>query len=212
MSTYSEPTTKKAIALFDGMNLFNAVKTLYGYSYPNFDPLKLAQLIADREGWVLAETRFYTGVPHQRVNSDRAHFWNNKLRGLRRKGVEVFTGTVNYHKQSIRLPDGTTQQVEFGYEKGVDVQIAIDAITRTRTENYDVVVLFSQDNDLSGVADAIRTLATEQGRWIKVASAFPSRPNAVKKFKRGINRTDWLPFYQPEYDACIDPKDYRAKK
>jgi hypothetical protein len=32
-----EPEVKRAVAFFDGQNLFHAVKNAFGYKYPNYD-------------------------------------------------------------------------------------------------------------------------------------------------------------------------------
>ena len=53
----------------------------------------------------------------------------------------------------------------------------------------------------------VRVIAKEQGRWIKIASAFPVSPTA--RNIRGINNTDWIKIDRKTYDACIDPNDYR---
>ena len=95
-------------------------------------------------------------------------------------------------------------------EKGIDVRIALDVIRTARQNDFDVAVIFSQDQDFSELADEIRALAHEQGRWIKIASAFPTSPTS--KNKRGINGTDWIKIDRATYDACIDPKDYRPKR
>jgi hypothetical protein len=41
----AEPTVKRTIAFVDGQNLFYAAKYAFGYSWPNYDPLKLAQAV-----------------------------------------------------------------------------------------------------------------------------------------------------------------------
>ena len=94
-----------------------------------------------------------------------------------------------------------------GQEKGIDVRIALDIIRATLQNACDVCLVFSQDQDLSEVADEVRIIAREQGRWIKMASAFPVSPTA--KNTRGINGTDWIKIDRKTYDACIDPNDYR---
>jgi len=70
-------------------------------------------------------------------------------------------------------------------------------------------VLFSQDQDLSEVAEEIRVIAREQRRWIKVASAFPLSPTT--RNRRGIDKTDWTWIDRDTYDACVDTRDYRRK-
>ena len=96
-----------------------------------------------------------------------------------------------------------------GHEKGIDVRLAIDAIRLAHQEVFDVAVLFSQDQDLSEVADEIRSMAKMQDRWIKVVSAFPTSP--AMRSSRGIDRTDWIRFDKSFYDNCIDRRDYRPK-
>jgi hypothetical protein len=58
-----EPSIKRVHAFIDGQNLFYAAKDAFGYTYPNYDPLKLAQAICHAQGWQLAACRFYTGLP-----------------------------------------------------------------------------------------------------------------------------------------------------
>ncbi len=74
----------------------------------------------------------------------------------------------------------------------------------------DVVLVFSQDEDLSEVADEVRSLAREHDRWIKMASAFPYSP--TRRYQRGVNKTDWIPIDRATYDACLDPADYQPKR
>ncbi len=97
-----------------------------------------------------------------------------------------------------------------GREKGIDVRIALDIVRTARLNLFDVALVFSQDQDLSEVADEIREIAKSQDRWIKMTSAFPFSPTL--KNKRGINNTDWIKIDKQTYDACIDPHDYRPKK
>ncbi len=73
---------------------------------------------------------------------------------------------------------------------------------------YDVALIFSQDQDLSEAADEIRLVAREQNRWIKVASAYP----AGGYNRRGIEHTDWIAIDRAAYDACLDPRDYRPRR
>jgi hypothetical protein len=85
--------------------------------------------------------------------------------------------------------------------------LALDVLDAAHLDKFDVAVIFSQDQDLSELADLIRRVAALQNRWIKIASAFPYSPSASNK--RGIDHTDWCQIDQATYDACIDPRDYR---
>jgi hypothetical protein len=204
-----EPQVKRAVAFFDGQNLFYAVKEAFGYRYPNYEPSTLAaKLCADR-GWALAQTRFYSGIPDRRDDVFWNHFWENKLLQMGRAGTYTFTRKLRYRNQTVRLPDGSELVFPVAQEKGIDVRIALDVVRLAHRREYDVALVFSQDQDLREVADEIREISKEQDRWIKMASAFPSSPTA--RNERGINRTDWVTIDRATYDACIDPRDYRPK-
>ncbi len=85
-----------------------------------------------------------------------------------------------------------------------------NVISLAHQNAFDVALVFSQDQDLSEVADEIRLIAGLQKRWMKIDSAFPVSP--VPHNKRGINGTDWIRIDRATYDACLDIRDYRPKR
>ena len=204
-----EPTTKRAVAFFDGQNLFHGAREAFGYGYPNYCPLSLASRLCKERGWLLQGIRFYTGLPDPEHSNFWNQFWTAKLGTLGHRGVVVYSRFLRYRNQEVKLPDGTAHPVLVAEEKGIDVRIALDVVRTARQNDLDVALVFSQDQDFSEVADEIRALAQEQGRWIKIASAFPTSPTS--RNKRGINGTDWIRIDRATYDACIDPRDYRPK-
>lgn len=133
-----------------------------------------------------------------------------KLGQMGRDNINVFSRPLRYRNQTVRLPQGQTHTFLVGSEKGVDVRLAIDVVRLAHRGVFDVALILSQDQDLSEVAEEIRTIAQEQDRWIKIASAFPSSP-AFKNTK-GIYRTDWIKIDRALYDSCIDLRDYRPKR
>lgn len=199
----------RATCFFDGQNFFHSAKAAFGYTFPNFDPAALSRHVCNKYGWDLAGTRFYTGVPDMGDKPFWNHFWTAKGAQMGREGVHVYTRPLIYRTKKIDLPDGTQHTFLDGDEKGIDVRLAIDVISLANTGAYDVAVLFSRDQDLSEVADEIRVISKLQGRFIKIASAYPYSP--VVKSYRGINKTDWIQIDKQEYDACIDARDYRPK-
>ena len=202
-----EPRAKRTAVFIDGQGLFRAVKDAFGYFYPNYDAKKLSEGICSTHGWKITKVRFYTGIPDPQDNPFWNKFWNNKLTYMGQTGIEVFSRPLRYHNETIRLPNGEKHTFLVGREKGIDVRIAVDIIRLAHQNVYDVCIIFSQDQDLSEVAEEIRVIAEEQKRWIKIASAFPVSPTYQNK--RGINKTDWIKFDKKTYDSCIDPKDYR---
>jgi uncharacterized LabA/DUF88 family protein len=203
----TEPATKRAVAFIDGQNLFYAVKYAFGYSFPNYEISVLAETVCAGQGWTLSAIRFYTGLPSVQDDPFWNHFWSAKLAVMGTRGVVAFCRHLKYRNQTVRLPDGTDAPVLIGQEKGVDVRIALDAVRLAREAAYDVALIFSQDQDLSEVAEEIRAISAAQQRWIKIACAFPVSPTYANT--RGINKTDWIKFDRALYDKCIDPLDYR---
>lgn len=202
-----EPATKRAIAFVDGQNLFYAVKYAFGYTYPNYDIPALARAVAQARGWTLSGVHFYTGIPSAQDDPFWHHFWSAKLAVMGTRGVVTFSRSLMYRNQKVSLPDRTTTTVLVGHEKGVDVRLALDVVRLAREGAYDVALLFSQDQDLSEVADEVRAISMAQRRWIKPACAFPVSPTYTNT--RGVNKTDWVPIDRALYDSCIDRSDYR---
>ncbi len=204
-----EPALKRAIAFVDGQNLFHAAKEAFGYTYPNYDAQRISEGVCQLQAWNLSQVRFYTGIPNPADDPFWSHFWSAKLAQMGRQGIHVFTRSLRYRNRTVRLPDGNTHTFLTGEEKGIDVRIALDIISLSHQKAFDVALVFSQDQDLSEVAEEVRLIAKEQDRWIKIACAYPDSPTTPNK--RGINKTDWIKIDRATYDGCLDPRDYRPK-
>jgi uncharacterized LabA/DUF88 family protein len=202
-----EPAIKRAVVFIDGQNLYHCVRETFGYTYPNYDVMKLSRSVCAARGWFVSEVRFYTGFPDAEDDPVWNRFWSKKLLAISRQGVRIFSRPLRYRDREIKIGDGVTITRRLGEEKGIDVRIAVDLIRLAHRQAYDVAVVFSQDQDLSEVADEIRKMSAEQHRWIKMACAFPYREGAPNP--RGINNSEWTQMDRAAYDACIDPFDYR---
>jgi uncharacterized LabA/DUF88 family protein len=182
---------RRAVAFFDGQNLFYAAKKAFGYSYPNYDPVALAGAICARKGWALAQVRFYTGIPDPSDGDPRTQFWVAKLAQLGRRKVHTFS-----------------RPCRNGQEKGIDVRIALDIVSCVLRKDCEVILLFSQDQDLGEATEEAKEIARRQGRWIEVCSAYPV---GTAPRQRGIDRTEWITVDRSLYDSCLDLRDYRQK-
>jgi uncharacterized LabA/DUF88 family protein len=205
----NEPAIIRAVAFIDGQNLFHSAKQAFGYNFPNYNVRKLAEHICELNNWHLTAVRFYTGIPDEADKPFWHHFWAAKGAQMGRDGVKVFTRALRYRTKKVRLPDGSEFPFLDGDEKGIDVRISLDIIRMALKQEFDIALLFSRDQDMSEVADEIRIISQEQGRWIKIASAYPFSP--ALRF-RGIDKTDWIKIDRAMYDRCLDPRDYRPKK
>mgnify|MGYP001607526651 FL=1 len=71
---------------------------------------------ANRRGWDLDEVRFYTGVSDRDDDPFWHHFWTSKLVHLRRLGGTVYSRSLVYRKQVLRLRDGSEHLSEVARE------------------------------------------------------------------------------------------------
>ena len=145
----AEPAAKRTIAFFDGQNLFYAAREAFGYTFPNYDPVALAIDICKSKGWHPQQVRFYTGVPDKTGNPFWNHFWTAKLGALGHRGAFVFSRPLRYRNQIIKLDGGAEVTRLIAQEKGIDVRIALDVIRLAHRGDFDVALIFSQDQDLS---------------------------------------------------------------
>lgn len=197
----------RALAFFDGQNLFRHAKDAFGYYHPNYDPKKLFETICQSQNWISYGVRFYTGIPTSAKDPVWHKYWSNRLLGLRRSGVLVESRPLRYRINQTEMPDGTLHNVETCQEKGIDIRIALDIIRTTIRQEADVVVIFSQDQDLAEVVKEVKKIARDQSRFVKIVSAFPYSANASSA--RGIDGAEWLRIEHGLYDSCLDLKDYR---
>lgn len=205
-----EPDSKRTCVFVDGQNLFHSAKEAFGYTYPNFDVLKLAGCICQESNLVVVGIYFYTGIPDATDDPFWNHFWVGKMAMMGRQGIKVYSRPLRYSNESITLPNGTTHTILVGREKGIDVRLSIDCVRMAIDNVYDVAVIFSQDQDLSEVADEIKQIAKRDNRWIKLISAFPFSPTS--RNRRGIEGTQWKKIDRQTYDTCIDGNDYRKPR
>jgi uncharacterized LabA/DUF88 family protein len=198
------------MAFIDGQNLYQHAKEAFGHHHPNYDPIKLHKAVCDANGWRQTLTRFYTGVPNQTESPMWAAYWSNRVIALKRAGVHVTTRPIRYRKQTIIESNGKEETITTPQEKGIDVRLALDLVSLARSRQFDIAIIFSQDQDLQEVVQEIYEISKEQSRWIKLVCAFPSGPNASAT--RGIDKTDWFKMDQSFYDQCLDVRDYRPEK
>jgi uncharacterized LabA/DUF88 family protein len=208
--TLQEPALKRAVVFVDGQNLYYAAKDAFGYAVPNYDVTALSTKICLAKNWNLSKVQFYTGIPDATDDSFWNSFWTSKLAQMGRQGVEVYSRTLRYRNQTVRLPNGQSVTTLVGQEKGIDVRIALDIVRLANQKKFDVALVFSPDQDLSEVADEIRLISKHQMRWIKMACAFPTSPTRTNR--RGINGTEWIIIDRTMYDSCLDARDYRPKQ
>jgi len=178
LTVFSKPPftrPKRAVAFIDGRNLRYAARK--AFSEPrlsDFHPALLAQEVARAEGWRLDGVHFYIGIPQEGrvVGGETRRFWEMRVSRWQREGVQVFTRDLACDNR----------------EKGVDVRLALDAVSRFRTRPYDVAMIFSQDQDFQELVTDLKLISTGQGKPMEVVSCFPAAPGDSRT--RGIDNAD----------------------
>jgi hypothetical protein len=80
----------------------------------------------------------------------------------------------------------------------------------TYRKEFDVGIVFSQDQDLSEVVSEIREIAKDQGRMVEMYCAFPRSGSTTNTYP--IRGTTAIEIERAVYDACVDPNDYRPRR
>ena len=163
-------------------------------------------------------TRFYTGIPSHIHSPMWASYWSNRVLAMKRNGICVITRPIRYKTEIVQdssgtpelMSDGSSKQIIVPHEKGVDVRLALDIVSLARRRQFDIALIFSQDQYLQEVVPEIWDIAKEQNRWIKMVCAFPV--SEAGSSARGIEKTDWCRMDRAFYDQHLDPNDYRPKR
>ena len=165
--------------------------------------VKIARLVGCRA------TRFYTGVPEFRRLSEKWRaFWRCAIsRDARAMALPSSPRKLRYDRRP--LADDIV-----GREKGIDVRIALDVISRGLRRRMRCGGRFSakiRTWPKSPPRFAACRRATKNRR-IEIACAYPQSEKSANR--RGINNTDWIALDRAIYDSCLDARDYfpRAKK
>jgi uncharacterized LabA/DUF88 family protein len=192
---------KRVITFIDGQNLFYAAKKAFNYDYPNYDPVLLSRKICHKyPDWQLIKTYFYTGIPDIKNDPQRHRFWQNKLGKLSR----IYSNEVVVYKRQLVQHNYVYQ------EKGIDVKIAIDMVLLAMRNEYDVAVLFSQDQDFRELTNVVAEISKNQNRKIKLFCAFPISP--LSSNRHGIGFMSSIKIDKQVYDSAIDPVNYRSSE
>ena len=193
----------RVVAFIDAMNVIGRVNRAFGYAQQNYDPLALAQLVADKQGWELVETRFYTGIPKPVARPGLFSYWMDWISQYIQRGLTVITRDVGYWKL---IDEEGKCRYELKPQKRIDIRIAFDMRTYAVEGKFDVALLFSQDNDFAEAAFEIKQIGRETGKELNVACAFPED----SKRASGVQYTEWIRYSKQEYDQCLDLNSYGA--
>jgi uncharacterized LabA/DUF88 family protein len=192
-----EPAFRRAFAFIDASNTRASARRAFGDAFGNFNPVALAEEVCTAQGWTLAGVAYYLGVPDVRVTEDGHYTWIKRCARWRKQGVRVFTRTLLHDDEGVPR------------EKGIDVRIALDAVSLFRQNAYDVALVFSQDQDFSELAAELKSIGREEKRDVHVVSAFPTSEKAPAV--TGVSGMAPVPLDEALFKTVLDTPENRRR-
>ena len=142
----------KVMVFIDGSNLYHSLKNYF--SRTDIDIHKFSRKLLGRRQ--LIRIYYYNARVGQKEEPERY------------RQQEAFFAGVNaipYSELRLGRLVYTNWPSVPPYEKGIDIQLAIDMITHSYKNNYDVAVLVAGDNDYVGAIQAVK----DNGKHVEVA-------------------------------------------
>ena len=144
----------KTVVLFDAQNFYRGARRAFfddrgdSSRLGQFWPRAVAEMIVGRdEGRELSGVRIYTGRP-ARTKQPRGHAANvRQSEAWSRSGVGVYPRLLRYPRSWPASPP---------YEKGVDVELAVDTVSLSLRRECEVIVVASADTDLLPAVAEVR--------------------------------------------------------
>lgn len=167
----------------DGQNI--TIGARYAFGAGNMHPLLLGRAIAG--DCDLVEIRYATGIPDHDIDPDHHVIERRRHDLMQATDVVVLEKTLRYRWEwDIRDRDlgdprdhkGETTKARVksrnrGQEKGVDVWLALDAITMCARSDLDRVVIATADSDLDMVPTHLRMMPGQEATEVVQARILP---------------------------------------
>ena len=209
--------SERVCVFIDGQNLFKGLNKRFK---GRMHPLLIArELAGSRE---LVSTHYYSGIHDPNINQKMHELVTRRHDVIRETGVHVTERTLRYSWEwrvdddlpppwYDDAPAKSTAKVKRwrrAREKGIDVALALDAVSAALTGECDVVIIVSRDRDLMEIANEIHERCDlDNGECVQVEVAFVSE-------RRGDEGN--LPEYDREqestgeiFERAQDHFDYR---
>ncbi len=210
--------TKRVGVFIDGQNITIGARQAFGGT-GNMHPLLLARVLAGAE--CLVEVRYATGIPDPEIDPQRASSERRRHDLITQSGVTVLERTLRYRSvweiKDRDLPnprgrEGEVRQARVkaynrGQEKGVDVWLALDALSMCSKSNIDVAIIASADTDMDMVPSYLKELPGQENT--KVLAAKVVRDDVDVSNNEHYDGTILID--RSVYKRTIDEFDYSKK-
>jgi hypothetical protein len=158
---------KRVAVFYDWQNAYHCARDAFcdpdGPSrFGNFRPQAMAELLADKGSsgasrQSVTYVGIYVGAPDPRLDPRGARAQSRRIDAWRREAGAPLT----VKSRGLRYPPG--RPLSDAEEKGVDVQLAIDAMLMGSRGDYDVAIIVSADTDLLPVVEGLLALKALNG-------------------------------------------------
>jgi len=196
-----EAEAPRVVAYIDGASLLASVREAFGHRWLAADLHVLARRVCERQGWRLVHTRLYVSLPPEDEDPEGHAWWSGVMIEQELDGVRVWSRPQESRVVSMPLPGGGTVTRRVSLHHGLSVRLALDAIRIQSAGGQDIALFLSQEADLAELADELRAIAEDQGRAVRVASAYPFATAAAGA--RGVPRTEHLRMERALYESCV---------
>lgn len=173
----------RVMVFIDGQNLFKGLQKRFR---ARVHPALLAKELtgADRE---LVGTFYYSGIHDADVDQRMYNLVRRRHDLIHRTGVTVTERTLRYHwewrvdRGDVPPPwhddappktKATVTKHRASREKGIDVALALDAVSSILTDACEIAIIVSRDRDLMEIADEVKQRC--EGRPVGVEVAYVS--------------------------------------
>jgi uncharacterized LabA/DUF88 family protein len=156
---------KRRVAVFiDLQNSYHCARDAFIEEFApsrlgNFSPLGLADLLASKGSgpYEVVFIGVYVGAPDPRKDAKGASAQSRRVAAW-----EAESDLVKVKSRGLRYPPG--RPLSDAEEKGIDVQLAIDAMVMGVRDKYDVAILATADTDLLPVVEGLLALKALNGK------------------------------------------------
>jgi hypothetical protein len=165
----------------------------------NVRPKAFAELLASKGGpsRIVSQIAIYRGEPDPRRDK-RTHAAHLRQR---HRWEQECGALLRVRSRALRYPPGRPPSE--AQEKGIDVQLAIDAMTMAIAGEYDVAVLVTTDTDLLPVVEGLLGLKERNGRPDVEVVGFSGLSRVLSVSGATVR---WIG--PRDYAAIQDPTDY----
>jgi uncharacterized LabA/DUF88 family protein len=146
--------------------------------FGNVRPVALANLLAGKGPgrFDLTYVGVYCGMPDSSLDPKGFAAQRRRVASWEKEGATVHSRTLWYP------PPWAIKKGEKPREKGVDVQLAVHAITKSIAGDFDTIVIASTDTDLDALVEALLELKETIGKPQAIeAIAWHKRTNTLKQ-------------------------------